>query len=81
MVAISFQMKGGKCSWQNPFCNSTGPEPLRHKSPGAMLKEAARCWQRQEGNGRDLLGYESLFNSLTERLILKITIPLHLAGM
>lgn len=63
MVAIFFQMHKKKCSWQNPFCNSTGPEPLkytlRHKSPGAMLKEKARCWQRREGGGRDLLGYVS----------------------
>lgn len=83
VVAISFQMNEKKCSWQKPFCNSTGPEPLkctlRHKSPGAVLKETARCWQREEGR-RDLLGYVS-FIQFSESLNVMIAILFHMAGM
>lgn len=47
VAAISFQMNEQKCSWQNPFCNSTGPEPLKvYKSLGVMLEETARCRKR-----------------------------------
>lgn len=90
MLAISFQINGGKkCSWKNLFCNSTGPEPLkytlRHKSPGAILKKKARCWQRRKDSGRDLLSYVFkkllLFNSMTEILVLKVVVLFHLAEM
>lgn len=84
VVAISFQMNEKKCSWQKPFCDSTGPEPLeyslRHKSPGAMLKETARCWQTRK-ESESLTWLCVLYATLTETLILEIAALFHLAGM
>lgn len=80
VVAIFLQMNKKKCSWQNPFCNSTGPEPLkytlRHKSPGAMLKETdGKVLAEERGEVDEIyLAMCLLFNSLTERLIPKIAI-------
>lgn len=75
MVAISFQMNGGKkCFWQSPFCNSAGPEPLknalRHKSPGA--KQGAGRGERTVGDSYFAMCLS--LNSLNERLILIIAI-------
>lgn len=81
MVAISFQMNGEKCFWQSPFCNSTGPEPLkytlRHKSPGA--KQGAGRGERTVGDSYFAMCLS--LNSLNERLILKIASFFYLAGM
>lgn len=63
-----------KCFWQSPFCNSTGPEPLknalRHKSPGA--KQGAGQGERTVGDSHSARCLS--LNSLNERFILMIAI-------
>lgn len=80
MCGCNFLSDERKVLLAKPICNSTGPEHSEAQS-WSSVERGSKVLQRQEGNGRDLLGYEGLFSSLTERLILKITIPLHLAGM